>query len=431
MQPYSPLQLAQVVSHMLWTRMTRPQFPEFRSNDPAFYPREACYPVYKRMRDEKKIFYVPRFLGWVVGGDYETLTTLLRDDRLSLRFADWDYYPRVAEARKTELNRLTDNLLMNKKRNDHQRLRRLSVTAFSPRIVDKLMPQIRATVNKHFEEMEAKGGDVIDIVELARVIPLEVLTQYLGVPNNYQKDFFAVSEAILGQFNPSSKIDLPAANKGIDMLKKMVAEKRANPQDDLVSALATTAEDGDKLSEDEMLSLIASVLAAGPDSTRDHAVCVSHVMALQPQAWAELRADRSLLQNATREAFRWNAWGHRGYTRFALEDLEIHGQKIKKGEMIRLSFPVFLFDEKVFPNPEKYDLHRDNLDKVIHFGTGPHYCLGANIARAIYESVIEGMLDRYESISLAGEPVYKENVVSRQITSLPLKIVRAKESLAA
>ena len=230
----------------------------------------------------------------------------------------------------------------------------------------------------------------------------------------------------MGQFNPNTEIDLPGALKGIDMLKDMVRQKRANPQDDLISALATAAEDGDKLSEDEMLSLIASVLAAGPDSTRDHTLCVVNGMAQHPQVWKEVRENRSLLQNATREGFRWDAWGHRGYTRFALEDMEIHGQIVKKGEMIRLCFPVFLLDPEVFPEPNTFNIHRDNLDKVIHFGTGPHYCLGANIARAIYESVINEMLDRYESVELVSPAQYAENVVSRHISSLPIRIKKAR-----
>ena len=423
MQPYQPLQLLHVLTHMAWARLTRPQFPEYRTNDPAFYP--VCYPTFKRMREEKKIFYVTRFLGWVVGGDYDTLVTLLRDDRLTVRFQDWKFYPRKEESKKNELNRLTDNLLMAKHRPDHQRLRKLAVPAFSPRIVDKLMPKIKATIARHFDALEAQGGSVIDIVQVARSIPIEVLTQYLGVSDTYQNDFHEVSHAILGQFSPNTVIDMDAANKGIQMLKNLVREKRANPQDDLVSVLATTADADDRLSEDEMLSLIASVLAAGPDSTRDHITCVAYALARQPQAWAEVRANRDLMHNATRESFRWDAWGHRGYTRFALEDMEIHGQKIAKGEMVRLAFPVFLYDEKVFPEPDTFNLHRDNLDKVIYFGIGPHYCVGANIARGVSEAVIQEMLDRYETISVASPPVYEENVVSRRVTSLPLKVKRA------
>lgn len=426
MQSFSFLQMARMGAAALWGAVRYPTYAAFRPQDADFYPREVCYPVYKSMRTEHRVFYMPKQLGWSIAGDYETFAKLLRDDRLSLRFADWRFYPRAAEDKKTALDKLTDNLLMSKHRADHQRLRRLAVTAFSPRIVDKLMPQISATVARHFDAMEAKGGGVIDFVELARVIPLEVLTEYLGVSSDYQKDFYAVSHAIIGQFNPSAKLDEAEALQGIAMLKKMVAEKRAHPQDDLVSALATTAEDGDKLSEDEMLALIASVLAAGPDSVRDHITTVAHTFAQQPQVWAEVRSKPELLPQASLEAFRWSHWGHRGFTRFALEDIEVYGVTIPKGEMIRLVHPVFIFDEAVYPDPDKLDIHRANLDKLLLFGIGPHYCLGASIAKAIIDTVLAEMLVRYASLEVASEPTFESNIVSRRITSLPLRVVKAK-----
>lgn len=135
MQPYPTLQLLGSLAFNVWTH-DAPTIPRISHQRSRFLPARSLLPR-MRMRTEMKIFYVPRFLGWVVGGDYEVLTSLLRDDRLSLRFHDWEYYPRIPEAKKNDLNRLTDNLLMAKHRADHQRLRRLSVTAFAPRMVDK------------------------------------------------------------------------------------------------------------------------------------------------------------------------------------------------------------------------------------------------------------------------------------------------------
>lgn len=423
MQSFSIFQMARMGTAAAWGALRYPTYSAFRPQDASFYPRDVCYPVYKSMRQQHRVFYMPAQLGWSIAGDYETFTKLLRDDRLSLRFADWRFYPRAAEEKKTALDKLTDNLLMSKHRADHQRLRRLSVTAFSPRIVDQLMPQIEASVAQHFDQAEAQNADgIIDFSLLAKTIPLQVLTQYLGVPADYQKDFYAVSEAILGQFNPSAKFDEAEALQGITMLKKMVAQKRAAPQDDLVSALATAAEDGDKLSEDEMLALIASVLAAGPDSVRDHISALAHTFAQHPQIWAELRAQPELLSQASLEAFRWSHWGHRGFTRFALEDIEVYGVTIPKGEMIRLVHPVFIFDEAVYPNPDELNIHRTNLDKLLLFGTGPHYCLGANIAKAIIDTVAREMLARYETLAVAAEPTFESNIVSRRMTRLPLRV---------
>lgn len=426
---FSPLQLIQMGLHATWGAITRPRFAAFRPDDANFYPRDVCYPVYAHMRHQDKVFYMPKQMGWAVGGDYETFAKLLRDDRLSLRFADWRFYPQLAEAKKTALHRLTENLLMSKHRADHQRLRRLSVSAFSPRIVDKLRPQIQATIAKHFDAAEAAGQGHINIVHIAKAVPLEILTQYLGVPSDYQKDFYAVSDAILGQFNPSVKIDQQAAADGIAKLKQMVTQKRAHPQDDLISALAATAEDGDKLSEDEMLALIASVLAAGPDSARDHIVHVAYNLAQHPAVWQELRGQPALLPQAALEAFRWGHWGHRGFTRFTLEAIEVHGVTIPKGEMVRLVHPVHLFDASLFPEPDTLNIHRDNLDKLLHFGTGPHYCLGANIARAMIEGTLEEMLKRYSHLQVIGQPSYESNMVSRHINDLSFQVEKAEISL--
>ena len=432
MQSFSIFQMARMGAAAAWGALRYPTYSAFRPQDASFYPREVCYPVYQSMRTENRVFFMPGQMGWSIGGDFDNFLKLLRDDRLSLRFADWRFYPRRDEAKKNALDKLTDNLLMSKHRADHQRLRRLAITAFSPRIVDKLMPQIRSTVAEHFDRMEAQSqAGVIDFTVLAKAIPLEVLTQYLGVPGDYQKDFYAVSEAILGQFNPSAQFNEAEALQGIAMLKKMVAEKRAQPKDDLISALAATAEDGDKLSEDEMLALIASVLAAGPDSVRDHITTVAHTYALHPSVWAEVRANPELLPQASLEAFRWQHWGHRGFTRFTLEPITVYGVTIPKGEMVRLVHPVFICDESVYPEPDKLDIHRANLEKMQLYGTGPHYCLGANIAKAIIDCVIEEMLARYDSLAMAGEPVFESNIVSRRITSLPLKVGKAASTASA
>jgi hypothetical protein len=171
-----------------------------------------------------------------------------------------------------------------------------------------------------------------------------------------------------------------------------------------------------------MLALIASVLAAGPDSVRDHITTVAHSFAQFPAVWQEVRAQPELLPQASLEAFRWSHWGHRGFTRFTLEDLTVHGVTIPKGEMVRLVHPVFLLDESVFAQPLEFNIHRANLDKLLHFGTGPHYCLGANIAKAIIDVVVAEMLQRYDSLSVAAEPSFESNIVSRRITHLPLRV---------
>jgi cytochrome P450 len=157
---------------------------------------------------------------------------------------------------------------------------------------------------------------------------------------------------------------------------------------------------------------------------------VAHTFAQQPTVWAAVRAQPELLPQASLEAFRWSHWGHRGFTRFALEDIEVYGVTIPKGEMIRLVHPVFIFDEAIYPKADTLDIHRANLDKLLLFGTGPHYCLGANIAKAIIETVMEELLARYERLTVAEEPSYESNIVSRRATRLPLRVHKASRPAA-
>lgn len=164
-----------------------------------------------------------------------------------------------------------------------------------------------------------------------------------------------------------------------------------------------------------MLALIASVLAAGPDSVRDHISALAHTLR-STRKFGPSFAPPELLPQASLEAFRWSHWGHRGFTRFALEDIEVYGVTIPKGEMIRLVHPVFIFDEAVYPNPDELNITRTNLDKLLLFGTGPHYCLGANIAKAIIDTVAREMLARYETLAVAAEPTFESNIVSRRMT---------------
>ncbi len=203
---------------------------------------------------------------------------------------------------------------------------------------------------------------------------------------------------------------------------QLVAEKRAHPQEDLISVMATTVEDGERLSETEMLALLSAVLAAGPDTTRDHLANLALVLAMHPDALQTLHDQPERVDDITREGIRWRNFGHSGATRFALQDTEILGQKIGKGEMVRLMFPCAMYDERVFPNPAVFDINRPNLEKVVYFGVGVHYCLGASLARTITEEVLLELARRYPKLVLAEQPVYSKNMISRRLQSLLLKV---------
>lgn len=416
--PFSPLQLVHILGHLCVASLTRPRFPAFRPDDVAgFYPDP--YPVYRRMMREAPIFYSPRNLCWVISDSYDSVIGLMRDERLSPSFKHWKFSPAKPESRKTELDRLTDNMLMAMPKKDHLRVRKLAIPAFSPRMVDELRPAIRQLVQAEFD---AIGSREFDFAPLARRIPLKVLARYVGVPEDYQQAFEGLSHAILANYDPTESFDLPLALEGIAMLKRLVADRRENPQDDLVSVLATTVEEGERLTETEMLALLSAVLAAGPDSTRDHIASIALVLAMHPAVLRRLHDDPARIDDVVRECMRWRNFGHSGAARFALEDVEWLGQRIRRGEMIRLMFPCAMYDEKVFPQPGKLDIDRPNLDKVMYFGVGVHYCLGAALARTITEEVILGLAQRYPVLELAAPPVYRKNMISRRMDELRFRV---------
>lgn len=419
--PFTPLQLLHIAGHLVWARLTRPRFPAYRYDDVEnFYPNP--YLVFRRMRREAPIFYSPRQLSWIVSESYDTILDLIGDEEhLSPSFKHWRFAAQKPEHKKNDLDRLTDNMLMMMSKKAHMRIRKLAIPAFSPRIVEGLRPEIRCVAQKYFDEtLRSPAG--FDFAPIARAVPLEILAKYIGVPPNYQKQFEGLSHAILASYDPTESVDLELALEGLAMLKNLVAERRAHPQQDLVSVLAATVEDGDRLSETEMLGLLAGVMAAGPDTTRDHLANQVLVLAMHPDALLYLHDHPERIDSVVRECIRWRNFGHSGFARFALQDMEILGQKILKGEMVRLMFPCGMYDETVFPNPERLDVHRPNLDKVMYFGTGVHYCLGAALARTITEEVIGEMARRYPKLELAKPPQYRRHMIARRMESLVLRV---------
>lgn len=416
--PFTPLQLLHIAGHIIWASCTRPGFAPFRPDDVEhFYPDP--YPVYRRMMKEAPVFYSPRNLCWVISDSYDTVINLMRDERLSLNFKDWKFSPQKPAHKKNALDHLTDNMLMAMPKKDHMRVRKLAIPAFSPRIVEEMRQDIRRVVSAQFDAITTP---VFDFAPLARSIPLAVLARYVGVPTDYQQAFEGLSHAILGNYDPTEAFDLPLALEGLDMLKRLVAERRARPQNDLISVMATTVEDGECLSETEMLALLAAVLAAGPDTTRDHLANIALVLAMHPAALQTLHEQPGKIDDVVRECMRWRNFGHSGATRFALQDIELLGQTIRKGEMVRLMFPCAMYDESVFPQPATLDIQRDNLDKVLYFGVGVHYCLGAALARTITEEVIGELARRYPHLALAAPPRYRKNMISRRMESLMLSV---------
>jgi cytochrome P450 len=276
---------------------------------------------------------------------------------------------------------------------------------------------------------------------------LLALAKYIGVPPDFQNEFEGLSLSILSNYDPTLKFDIDLAMAGLSMIKGLIEEKKNDAQSlitdyenmnntefsldeyvadktkDFLTSLmikVIKSDEGQKITEAEALSLVASALAAGADTTLHHINWAISNILKNPQVIPEILADDSkkLLDNAVVEAFRWDNLAHSGSVRFALEDIEIYGQKIKKGEMIRpLNCGTFR-DPNIFEDPDEFNIHRKNLKDVYTFGVGPHYCLGAAMAKKITQLTIWSFLKRFPNAKIVSKPTFQNHFIIRNMTHL-------------
>jgi cytochrome P450 enzyme len=402
-------QKAGIAAYMVRSLLTKPRFSLYNPRSPAFL--QDPYPAYLRMQQDKQLFWSPHTLGWHLSGGHEFLTPFLRDERLTHSFRYWMFAPNSKAH--SELDALLDNLLMSLSVKDHMRVRKMVSPAFSPRFVVVAKPAIEEMVGRLLHEQDHDG--VIDMVKLCREIPINAMAIYFCIPDGMRSDFSTLGHAILASFDSATQPDVAGAERGIAQLRALFAEKRAHPDDTFMSTLVNHMEDGERISENEALALVGSLLAAGVDTTFDYMLNIFFGLVKNPQwgPWLKEHPDR--VQDFIDETFRWNNFGTRGFYRFAVEDLVILGQKIKRGEIVQVMMATANHDPAIFPKPETFDPTRNNLDKALSFGVGAHYCLGHAIAKLIAQTTTLAVINRYPHLSVTQEPQREYNMTSRRM----------------
>jgi len=409
----------QVALYAVWGRLTRPSSPAFNADNVESLQYTNPHGFFRQIREETPIFFSERTASWNVCAPYQLVSDLLTDERLSVRFKDWRFAPNIPEHKKNDLDRVVDGLLMSMDKKNHMRVRKLAAPAFSPRVIEKTREDIEEITDRYLKQIDVYEG--FNLCEVSQAIPMEVVARFIGVPADCYEAFQELSNAIVASYMPSVKVNQKLALQGLTMLRDLVTEKKKNPGKDFLSVLISTVEDGDRMSEEEALALVMSVLAAGPETTKDYIDFAVRGLIENPAVLERVLDDKKLLPDAILEGSRWDNFAHGGAVRFALEDFEIHDQKIKKGEMLRLMIPFTHRDESVFERPDEFDLDRPNKDKIIRFGLGKHYCLGAALANLITETVVWELLSRYPELKASGKIVYEPHFSQRRMATYFLK----------
>jgi cytochrome P450 PksS len=283
---------------------------------------------------------------------------------------------------------------------DHTRLRGLVHLAFTPRLVDRMRARIEGLSEELLARATAKG--TMDVIaDYALPIPLTVISEMLGIPTADQHRFHRWSNTIVASTAAPNLIRvLPAIWRFVRYLRKVIAAKRARPQDDLISALVQAEEAGDRLREDELVAMVFLLVVAGHETTVN--LIGNGVLALMqfPEQLERLRADARLEVTALEELLRFHSPVETSTERFAREPIEIAGVTIPQGALVYGLIASANRDETQFDAPDRLDLGRQK-NRHLAFGQGIHYCLGAPLARLEGQIALRRLLERMPGLRLA------------------------------
>jgi cholest-4-en-3-one 26-monooxygenase len=299
--------------------------------------------------------------------------------------------------------------LLNMDPPEHARFRRVASGWFTPRAIERRRPEIERITRELLAGMAGDGQtrEADFVADLAAPLTLSVLADMLGVPRDDWPLMFRWTNQIAGSSDPEFQLDsrpgeaFQAARDGLFSYFMALADKRrAEPQDDMVSVLARSEIDGAPLPTLELLSYFLLLVVAGNETTRNAASGGLLALIENPRELAKLRAEPRLVDRAVEEIVRWTSPVIQ-FCRTPVEDVELHGRRIAKGDSLCLFYPSANRDEDWFDEPDEFRVDR-RPNPHIGFGIGEHFCLGANLARLELRVIFQQLAERLEEVELAG-----------------------------
>ena len=295
----------------------------------------------------------------------------------------------------------------------HGRLRRIVASAFTPKQADRLRPFMREVVGGLVDAV-APTGRCEFVEDVCEPYPIPIICELLGAPKEDWKLFSNWATDIFRIFNGDLVNDMPiieAANDELDAyVTAMVAERRSKPAPDLLTDLIAAEEAGDRLSTEEMVGLAEAVLMAGTDTTRNQLACSVALLAQHQEQWALLAERPELAPRAVEESMRFLG-AVRGTARIASEDIEYRDVLFPKGTMVATSLSGANFDPQAWQDPEAFDITRERAAPQMTFGSGVHFCLGANLARAELQEALPLLARRMPNLEVDGVIEWKPATV--------------------
>ena len=305
---------------------------------------------------------------------------------------------------------------------EHARLRRLVSPAFTPRRAAEFRPRIAPLVEALLDDVavRAEGGPVDLIEHFAGPLPMDVICELVGIPEADRPRWREYGATIVAGAGPAFAAAIPAI---MDGAKSAIARRRAEPADDLLSDLiGAQAEDGDRLTETELVTLVWHLVLAGQTPANLIANATAALLAHPDQLTAVSRSDDAM-PLAVEELTRWCGPTLLSIPRHAREDTELHGTKIREGERVVAAVAAANRDPRVFDDPDRLNVTRSRgAAGHLGFAHGPHFCLGAALARVQTQVALSALLRRFPRLAPAAEPVRAPDPGTWRLAALPVTL---------
>ncbi|HEX4819946.1 MAG TPA: cytochrome P450 [Acidimicrobiales bacterium] len=390
------------------------------------------YPGYATVRETTALHHSAFGVG--IASRYEDCQAMLRDNRLgrgenTIDASIFGLTDEEFDERFPARNALNESML-GMDPPDHTRLRALVAKAFTPKTVKALEPQIQRIADDLLESLE---GEVDVMPAIALKLPITVIGEMLGVPQADHATLLPHIKVVirsLATFQPNLQDFSEIYDASIvigDYFRSLAAQKRADPGDDMFTELIHAEEEGDKLSEDELIATVILLFVAGYETTTNLIGNGLRAFLLHPDQLQRVRADRSLLKGAVEEILRYDSPVQLTGRRVLEAGVELDGEPLEIGTEIITVLGAANRDPRVYDDPDRFDVGRPG-PSALSFSAGIHFCLGAALARAEGHIVFNSLVERYRSIEPAWSdddpPTYRDSLVLRGLEGLPVRLLR-------
>jgi cytochrome P450 len=336
----------------------------------------------------------------------QDVTAILRDKRFHSALSMIERNPEIQDSEWAKGRR---GSILTMEGEDHARLRRLVAPAFTPASATRLRPTMQAVVGELVDRV-APNGECDLVADVCEPYPIPIICELLGAPPEDWKLFSGWATDIFRIFNNNLVEDLPliarAGNELTAYVTEMIADRRRDPRDDLLSDLIAIEEEGDRLSTEEMTMLAQAVLMAGTDTTRNQLACSVALFSEHPDQWALLADQPELAPRAVEESMRYLG-AVRGTARIASEDIVYRDVLFPAGTTVSTSLAGANRDPEAFDDPDVFDITRDRATAQMTFGAGIHHCMGAALARAELQEALPLLARRMPGLTRNGDIEWK------------------------